>query len=429
MRVLSNEIKKYVGKEIEIAGWVHKIRKLGGITFIIVRDRSGFIQAVAEKETKEIKELKPESVVSVIGKLVKEDRAPGGAELRIAKIEILSKVTEDLPVEISKKDLDINLDTLLDNRTVTLRNSKQQAIFKVSSKVCELFREFYSQNGFVEIHTPKIVSQGAEGGAQMFEVKYFGKKAYLTQSPQFYKQIMVGVYERVFEIAPTYRAEEHNTSRHLNEYISLDIEMGFIKNMGDVMDILVEFLKFALPQIEKDCKEELSLLETSIPSIPKEIPKLKLTEAQEVLEKEFKEKCLGSPDLDPKQEKLISEYAEKKYKTKFIFITHYPSKKRPFYVMDDPQDPKYTESFDLLLGYEIATGGQRIHLYDDYLEKVKRFNLHPKDFQFYLSAFKYGMPPHGGFGLGLERFVAKLLNLDNIREACLFPRDITRLAP
>ncbi|NIM47213.1 MAG: aspartate--tRNA(Asn) ligase [Candidatus Aenigmarchaeota archaeon] len=431
MRILSNKIKDYIGKEIEVAGWVHKIRKLGGITFIIIRDRNGFVQAVVDKETKNIKiqDLKPESVVKITGKLSKDKRAPGGAELRISKIEILSKVKEDIPIEISKKDLGVNLDTLLDYRPITLRNQKQKTIFKISAKVCNVFQEFFDKNDFVEIHTPKIVSQGAEGGAQLFPVKYFGKKAFLTQSPQFYKQIMVGIYERVFEIAPVYRAEEHNTRRHLNEYISLDIEMGFIKNMKDIMEILTEFLKFALPKIKKDCKEELDILGVKIPTIPKEIPKLKLTEAQKILEKEYKERCLGAPDLDPKQEKLISEYADKKFKTKFVFITHYPSKKRPFYVMDDPNDSKYTESFDLIFDYEIVTGGQRIHQYQEYLEKMKRFNLNPKDFDFYLSAFKYGMPPHGGFAIGLERLVAKLLDLDNIREACLFPRDITRLIP
>lgn len=420
-RTLIKDLKKNIGKKVKISGWIHKIRSLGGIHFVILRDRTGVIQTLTE--SKNIESLKIETVISIIGKVREEKRAPGGIEVQIEKIEILS-TAEDLPLEINNPELKANLDTILDLRPLALRNLKQKAIFKVQAEIVKSFREFFQEEGFVEIQTPKIVSQGAEGGAELFEVKYFNKKAYLAQSPQFYKQMMVGVFEKVFEINPAYRAEIHNTSRHLNEFISLDTEMGFINGMEDVMDVLENFLKKLINDLQKQ------KLEINIPLIPKRIPHLKLIEVQQILEKSFKEKCLGAPDLNPKQEKLISEYAKEKFKSDFLFITHYPSKKRPFYVMDDPKNPGLTLSFDILLrGLEIGTGGQRLHLYKDYLTKIKSFNLNPKDFDFYLMSFKYGMPPHGGFGLGLERLTMKMMELENVRFASLFPRDISRLVP
>ena len=432
MRILVSEIPNNIGKTVTVAGWIHKIRKLGGISFVVIRDRSGLAQIVVEKEAHEmLAELSTESVVSLTGKVKKEERAPLGAEILAEKVEIISPVKEDIPVEINKKELRANLDTLLDNRPLTLRNPEQRAIFKVQAEIIRAFRDFLTKEGFTEIHSSKIVESGLEtGGAEMFEVKWFKDKAFLSQSPQMYKQIMVGVYERVFETAFAYRAEKHSTGRHLNEYLSLDLEMGFIDSHEDVMSLEERMLGHIVNHLLETCAKEFELLDAKLPKTPKEFPRLKLAEAQKVLEQEYKEKCVGEPDLDPKQEKLICEYAEEKWGSEFIFITHYPSKKRPFYTYDDPAEPKSTRSFDLMFrGIEITTGGQRLHLYEDYLKKMKDRNMNPDNFSDYLSIFKYGMPPHGGLAIGAERLTAKLLNLENVREASLFPRDINRLRP
>lgn len=432
MRILVSELPKNIGKEVTVAGWIHKIRKLGGISFVVIRDRSGIAQVVVEKEAHEmLSELSTESVVSFTGKVKKEERAPLGAEILAEKVEIISAVKDEVPVELNKKELRANLDTLLDNRPLTLRNPEQRAIFKIQAAIIQAFRNFLVDEGFTEIHSSKITEEGLEtGGAEMFEVKWFRDKAFLSQSPQMYKQVMVGVYERVFETAFAYRAEKHSTARHLNEYMSLDLEMGFIESQEDVMRLEERMLAYIIDHLSRTCVDELKLLEADLPKVPKEFPRLKLSEAQEILEKEYKEKCIGEPDLDPKQEKLITEYAKKKWGSEFIFITHYPSKKRPFYTYDDPKNPKETLSFDLMFrGIEITTGGQRLHLYEDYLRKMKERGMDPAGFNDYLSIFKYGMPPHGGLAIGAERLTAKILGLDNVREAALFPRDINRLRP
>lgn len=432
MRILVTELPKNIGKSVTVAGWIHKIRKLGGISFVVIRDRTGLAQIVVEKEAHEmLSELSTESVVSFTGKIKKEERAPLGAEMLAEKVEVISPVKEEVPVELNKKELRANLDTLLDYRPLTLRNPEQRAIFKIQSELIGAFRNFLTEDGFTEIHSSKIVESGLEtGGAEMFEIKWFKDKAFLSQSPQMYKQIMVGVYERVYETAFAYRAEKHSTGRHLNEYLSLDLEMGFIESHEDVMQLEERLLGYVIKHLSESCAQEIELLGVKLPKVPTKFPRLKLLEAQEILESEYKEKCVGEPDLDPKQEKLISEYAEKKWGSEFVFITHYPSKKRPFYTYDDPADPKYTRSFDLMFrGLEITTGGQRLHLYDDYLKKMKDRGMDPKGFSDYLSIFKYGMPPHGGLAIGAERLVSRLLGLDNVREASLFPRDINRLKP
>lgn len=432
MRTLVSDIPNMVGKEVIVAGWIHKIRKLGGISFVSLRDRSGIAQIVVEKEAHELlSDISTESVVEFIGKVKKEERAPLGAEILAEKVKIISPVKNEMPVEINKKELRANLDTLLDNRSLTLRNPEQRAIFKVQAEIIKSFRNFLGLEGFTEINSSKIVESGLEtGGAEMFEVNWFKDKAFLSQSPQMYKQIMVGVYERVFETAFAYRAEKHSTARHLNEYLSLDFEMGFIDSYEDIMDMEEKLLKYIIKNLDETCPKEFKILEAITPKMKVKIPRMKLSDAQKVLEKEYKQKCLGSPDLDPKQEKLICKYAEEKYKSEFIFITHYPSKKRPFYTYDDPESKGETLSFDLMFrGLEVTTGGQRIHLYEDYLEKMKDRGMNPRDFENYLSVFKYGMPPHGGLAIGAERLTAKFLGLKNVREASLFPRDITRLRP
>ncbi len=431
-RVYSTDTPKYIGKKVSLSGWIHQIRELGGINFIILRDGKGQIQAVvsSKKETNKLKKINSETVVSLSGKIVKEKRAPNGVEIQAEKINIISPVYDDMPVTINKKELKAGLDTILDKRTLTLRNPQIRNIFKVQSEIAKTFREFLIKEGFTEIFSPKIVLGGAEGGANIFKVKYFDKWAYLSQSPQFYKQIMVGVYERVFEVAPIFRAEPHNTSRHLNECISLDLEMGFIKDEKDVIKLENRFLEYMVSQLNKNCKKEFEQFGVKIPKVPKNIPILKFEKVQEIIEKEYKQKCKNKFDLHPQEEKLISDYAAKKLNSEFLFITHYPAKKRPMYTMPDSKNPDYTLSFDLIFrGLELTSGGQRIHEYKMQKEKIKKEGLDPKDFTFYLDIFKYGMPPHGGLGIGLERLTMTLLNLDNIRQARLFPRDLTRITP
>ncbi|KKQ94812.1 MAG: hypothetical protein UT66_C0020G0005 [candidate division CPR2 bacterium GW2011_GWC1_39_9] len=431
-RTLSIDVAEKIGKEVMVSGWIHKIRKLGGINFIVLRDRGGLVQAIVEKteDIDKLKELTTESVVSITGKVAKEDRAPGGAEIHVQNIEILSPVTEDIPIEINKNELNVNLDTLLDFRPLTLRAFSQKAIFKVQAEILSAWRDFFKELDFTEINTPKIVGAGAEtGGAEMFEVKYFKKKAYLAQSPQLYKEIMAGVFERVFETAFVYRAEPHSTSRHINEYMSLDIEMAFINSWTDLIDLHQDLVKYIIDRLKKNSKKEFDLLGAKIPDYVK-IPTIKLREAQEILEKEYGEKCIGEPDLEPKHEKQICEYSKNKWGSEFIFITHYPSKKRPFYTMDDPKNPEETLSFDLLFkGLEVTTGSQRLHRYEDHIAKMKKRGMSTEGFEDYLNVFKYGMPPHGGFCQGLERLTARFLDLDNVKEASLFPRDMNRLKP
>lgn len=431
MRVLAAEVNKHIGKNITVAGWVHKIRKLGGISFVILRDRSGLVQIVLEKESYEkTKGISSESVVEISGKVKKEERAASGAEIIAEKVKIISEVSEDVPVEINKKDMRANIDTVLDYRPITLRHPETRNIFKVQEQIVDSFRSFLKENDFTEIKTSKIVESGLEtGGAEMFEVNWFKKKAFLSQSPQMYKQMLVGVYERVFEIGFAYRAEKHSTKRHLNEYLSLDLEMGFIDSHEDIMDLEEEMLKKLCADLKNNYKEVFESFGQKIPEV-KKIPRLKLEEAQKIIEKEYREKCYGEPDLSPKDEQLICEYSQKEFKSEFIFITHFPSKKRPFYTFDDPKDPGKTLSFDLLFrGLEVTTGGQRLHRYEDYIRKMDEMGIDHKKFEKYLSIFKYGMPPHGGLAIGAERLTARMLGLDNVRLASFFPRDINRLEP
>ncbi|TAN58460.1 aspartate--tRNA(Asn) ligase [Patescibacteria group bacterium] len=428
--VLVNDLNKHIGSEVRVRGWTHKIRKLGGMNFLMLRDRTGVVQAAIEGEVAEkIKGIGVESVISVRGKVVKEDRAPGGVEIKAADIEIVSKVSDEIPLEINKKDLPANIDTVLEYRPIALRHAKEQAIFMVQAEIAKSFADFFKGEGFTQIFTPKLVAAGAEGGAGLFKVDYFDRKAFLGQSPQLYKQIMVGVFERVFEIGHVYRAEEHNTSRHLNEVVQMDIEMGFIDGQDDVMDIQEEFLKRLSQDLKRNYSKEFEMHGASIPEVTK-IPRLTLEEVQKLIEKEYKKECRGLPDLDPEHEKMICEYMQKQGKGDYVFVTHFPAKKKPFYLMDDAEHEGKSLSFDLLFrGIEISSGGQRNHLYDVQVEKFKRMGYDPENFKDYLSIFKYGMPPHGGWSIGLERITMKMLGLSNVRQASLFPRDRHRLTP
>ncbi len=421
----------YVGKTVKMNGAVHNIRDMGDVAFVILRKAEGLVQCVFEegKTDFDIRALKEESAVEVTGVAVAEARAPWGFEIRLSGIHVLSEPAESMPIAINKWKMNTSLETKLSLRPVSLRNVRERAKFKIQEGIVRAFREFLFEQGFTEIRTPKIVSRGAEGGANVFKLNYFNKRAELGQSPQFYKQTMVGVYDRVFEAAPVFRAEKHNTTRHLNEYISLDFEMGYIDSFEDVMAMETGFLQYAMKLLNCDYKKELDMLGVTLPELA-QIPKVRFDKAKELVAEKYNRKIRNPFDLEPEEEALIGRYFKEEYDSDFVFVTHYPSKKRPFYAMDDPKDPRFTLSFDLLYkGLEITTGGQRIHDYHMILEKMEKRGMDPEDIKDYLMIFKYGMPPHGGLGIGLERLTMRLLDEQNVRETSLFPRDVTRLNP
>ena len=421
----------YVGKTVKMNGAVHNIRDMGEFAFIILRKAEGLVQCVYEEGKTEfdLKDLKEESAVEVTGVIALEERAPQGFELRLTGIRVLSEPAETMPIAINKWKMNTSLETRLSLRPVCLRNVRERAKFKIQEGIVRGFREFLSSQGFTEVHTPKIVSRGAEGGANVFKLNYFNKKAELGQSPQFYKQMMVGVFDRVFEVAPVFRAEKHNTTRHLNEYIGLDFEMGYIDSFEDVMAMETGFLKYTMELLKSEYKKELDMLGIDLPSIS-QIPQVRFDEAKQLVSEKYNRKIRNPFDLEPEEEVLIGRYFKEEYDSDFVFVTHYPSKKRPFYAMDDPADARFTLSFDLLYkGLEITTGGQRIHDYQMILEKMEKRGMDPEDIKDYLMIFKYGMPPHGGLGIGLERLTMRLLDEQNVRETSLFPRDVTRLEP
>ncbi len=421
----------YVGKTVKMNGAVHNIRDMGEFAFVILRKAEGLVQCVYEggKTDFDLKNLREESAVEVTGVVALEERAPQGFELRLTGIRVLSEPAETMPIAINKWKMNTSLETRLSLRPVSLRNVRERAKFKIQEGIVRGFREFLSSQGFTEVHTPKIVSRGAEGGANVFKLNYFNKKAELGQSPQFYKQMMVGVFDRVFEVAPVFRAEKHNTTRHLNEYIGLDFEMGYIDSFEDVMAMETGFLKYTMELLKSEYKKELDMLGIDLPSIS-QIPHVRFAEAKQLVSEKYNRKIRNPFDLEPEEEVLIGCYFKEEYDSDFVFVTHYPSKKRPFYAMDDPEDTSVTLSFDLLYkGLEITTGGQRIHDYQMILEKMEKRGMDPEDIKDYLMIFKYGMPPHGGLGIGLERLTMRLLDEQNVRETSLFPRDVTRLEP
>lgn len=421
----------YVGKTVKMNGAVHNIRDMGEVAFVILRKAEGLVQCVYEegKTNFNLKALKEESAVEITGVVTEEERAPHGFEIRLMEIRVLSEPAEGMPIAINKWKMNTSLETKLALRPVSLRNVRERAKFKIQEGIVRGFREFLFSQGFTEVRTPKIVSRGAEGGANVFKLNYFNKKAELGQSPQFYKQTMVGVYDRVFEAAPVFRAEKHNTTRHLNEYISLDFEMGYIDSFEDVMAMETGFLQYTMELLKREYKKELDMLGVELPVIDK-IPQVRFDRAKELVSEKYNRKIRNPFDLEPEEEVLIGRYFKEEYDSDFVFVTHYPSKKRPFYAMDDPSDARFTLSFDLLYkGLEITTGGQRIHDYQMILDKMEKRGMDPEDIKDYLMIFKYGMPPHGGLGIGLERLTMRLLDEQNVRETTLFPRDVTRLEP
>jgi nondiscriminating aspartyl-tRNA synthetase len=427
-RVLCSELRKHAGQEVTIAGWLRRVRRVGRqLAFWVVQDRSGWAQAVLAGELGQ--NTPPlESVVRIEGMAVTANSAQG-VELQARAVEVLSFAQAELPFEINQPEIKAGLDLQLDHRVLSLRHPAAQAVFRIQSTIGEAFRRYLLGQGLVEVHTPKIVATGTEGGAELFPVQYFEQSAFLAQSPQFYKQMLVAAgFERVFEVAPAFRAEEHNTSRHTNEFTSLDLEMGFVEHEDTLMNLEEALLKFVVQEVQGRHAAELELLGVTLPTISR-IPRVTLAAAQGILQERYGHSSPAG-NLDPQGEKLLCQYAEEEHGTSLIFVTHYPAAHRPFYALPCADDPELTHSFDLLCkGVEVTTGGLRIHRAEQLRTAMQDRGLEPAAYGFYLEAFELGAPPHGGFAIGLERLTARLLDLDNLRQATLFPRDRTRLVP
>ena len=435
-RVYIKDLGKFEGEEVVIKGWVDVRRDQGKLVFFDFRDMSGKVQGVIlpnQTEAHEVaKDVRPEWVLEVRGKVnkrpeknIQADKQNGDIELEIFGITVLASAKE-LPFS---SDADLNLDTLLDYRPLTLRREREIKIFKTQSIILKAFREYLESQNFTEFQAPRIVGDDAEGGAGIFKLEYlYGQTAYLSTSPQLYKQMMTGVFERVYTTGPQFRAEKHATSRHLNEMTMLDFEMAFVKDHTDVIKMISNTLRHIVSSVSEKAKAELDFFKMEIPMAPEVFPTMKLREAQELIKKETGKDAVGEPDLEPEDERWLCEYANKNLNSDFVVVTHYPVSKRPFYTMEDSEDPGFTKSFDILFrGVEIISGSQRVHDYEMLIDKIKGKGLDPEKFSFYLMAFKYGLAPHGGIGMGLERLTEKFLGIENVKEATLFPRDINRI--
>jgi len=428
-RTLAADVARVAGRRVALAGWVHRVRSLGNVTFVLLRDRSGLVQCVFEPG-RPARNLTAESVVRLEGLAVEEPRASGGVEVRADRLEVLAAAPPDLPFPVNYKNLEAGLDVLLDERALSLRHLGNQAIFHVQAVLGRGFGQALTKRGFLEVHTPKLVAGGTEGGAELFPVRYFGRQAFLAQSPQFYKQMLaIAGFERVYEVGPVFRAESHNTSRHANEFTSLDYELAFIDSDEDVMELHESVIAEMLERVATECGRELDLLGAQVPGLSRPIPRLAVPEACRLLEARYGWESAGG-DINPEGERLLGDWARSEYSSEFLFLTQFPAAKRPAYTKRRPENPTLTRSFDLLFrGLEITTGGQRIDDHAELVESFRRRGLDPADFASYVGAFRFGAPPHGGSATGLERLTGRLLGLENIREACLFPRDCDRLTP
>jgi nondiscriminating aspartyl-tRNA synthetase len=430
-RVWSVEMSKYVGQTVAIAGWLHRLRRLSTVSFAIVRDGQGLAQVVLNDASlvEQVAELPAETAIRVEGQVVATPQAPGGVELVARTVAIISAAVEPLPFELHRPNIPAQLPTILDHAAVGLRHPRQRSLFRLAAASVEGFRHTLRAEKFIEVYTPKLVATATEGGANVFAVDYFGRPAYLAQSPQFYKQTLVGVFERVFEVGPVFRAEPHDTPRHLNEYVSLDAEMGFIEDHTTVMALVERVIGGMLEAVSEQA-ESLALLACRLPNKATGIPSVDFVEAQQLVQAATGEIVVGEPDLAPAHERWLGEWALREHVSDFLFVFGYPLAKRPFYTHPDPARPESSNSFDLLFrGLELVTGGQRLHTYAAYLDALAARGLDPQPLAGYLEAFKYGMPPHGGFALGLARWVARLVDAANVRETALFPRNLQRLTP
>jgi nondiscriminating aspartyl-tRNA synthetase len=419
-RVLSTELARHAGRPVRLAGWVHRRRQLSRVGFLILRDRAGLAQVVVT-EPSTLDGLPEETAVVVTGTAVANPDAPGGFEVVAPSIEAVSPPAQTPPVHLHRPDLAAALPVLLDTAPVTLRHPRRRAVFRIAASATAGFRSTMDRLGGTEVHTPKLVASATEGGANVFPVDYFGRPAYLAQSPQFYKQMLVGVFERVYEVGPVFRAEPHDTARHLAQYTSLDVEVGFVRDHTDVMAVLREVLAGMLRAVGERAAAELDLLGVTPPANPVDVPTLHFADAMAML-------GTAEPDLSPDHERRLGAWASREYGSDWLFVTGYPMVKRPFYTHPEPGRPSHSNSFDLLFrGVELVTGGQRLHRYADVVAALvaRGERVEPS----YVDTFRYGMPPHGGFAIGLERFVARLVGAANVRETALFPRDLHRLTP
>jgi nondiscriminating aspartyl-tRNA synthetase len=435
-RTLHRDVARHIGKEIQITGWLHKKRLLGGLSFILVRDRSGVTQVVVEdkEEVEKLRALQIGTVLEVVGKVVSEDRAPGGAELHGARLHVLVPVTDEPPIEIDKpiSHKPEHLDTLFEYRILNIRNLQEQKIFRIRASLTRYIREFLTAHEFVEIDTPKLLSGATEGGAEVFKLDYFGKVATLAQSPQFYKQIMVGAFERVYEIGHSYRAEPSATTRHITELTMLDIEMGFVTGHDEVLDMVAAMTQDALKRAYEDHEADLKSLNAPELILPKDgkVPRFTIAEIHELYSKATKTDTTNEKDLIPDEERWIAEHARKHLGSDLVYAVDFPAVAGKFY--HKFKDDGTVAWGDLLFrGLEIATVPLRENNYEKMVEQMKRAGLDvaADGYKYYLQAFKYGLPQHGGCGFGIDRLVQKSIGLQNVKEATLFPRDINRLAP
>lgn len=438
-RTLAIETSKAIGQEVLVKGWVHARRDHGKLIFIDLRDRSGILQiifnpAVSEEAHQIANTFRPEFAIVIKGKINKRPEklvnpkiVSGTVELEATHAQILSEA-ESLPFDMGGETLNVELPTLLDHRSLTLRHPMQQAIFKVQEVVIDSFRNAMKEKEFVEFQAPSIIPTIPEGGAEVFEVQYFDHKAYLAQSPQLYKQIMVGVYERVFSVNKTFRAEPSVTTRHLAEVVSLDAEFGFIDSWLDVVDMAEYTITYILKSVQEKCSKELTMFGVATPQIKNKIPIVKLKEAQELVYKRTGLDERREKDLSPEGEREICKWAFEEKESELVFVSHYPTRTKPFYTYPDPENPEFNQGFDLLgRGFEWMTGGRRIEDYALLVEHAKKWGVDVQKIELYLQAFRYGIPPEGGFAFGAERITQAILRLPNIREASLFPRDMERV--
>jgi nondiscriminating aspartyl-tRNA synthetase len=431
-RTLAAELPGRIGRPVVLQGWLHRRRVLKSVTFLILRDRSGLAQVVFTEphDPAALEAIPEETVLEVTGTATANAQAPGGVEVTGPTVTTLSGPAAAPPFDLYRPTVPATLPTILDHAPVTLRHPLLRAPHAITAASVAGFRAALDGLGFTEIHTPKVVASATESGANVFGLDWFGARAYLAQSPQFFKQAMVGVFERVYETGPVFRAEPHDTARHLAQYTSLDAELGFITDHRDVMAVVREALAGMADAVARRTGAQCALLGVEPPEVPQELPEIHFAEAQELIAAHTPEDPRGEPDLAPAHERWLSAWALREYGCEFLFVTGYPMAKRPFYTHPEPGRPQYSNSFDLLFrGLELVTGGQRLHRYEDYLAALAARGESPGPYEGYLAAFRHGMPPHGGFALGLERWTARLIGADNIRRATLFPRDLNRLTP
>lgn len=436
MRILSSDLKDHVGKTAHVEGWLHKKRLLGGLTFINVRDRRGLVQVVIQDkdEVEKLRGMQIGTVLSVDGKVVEEPRAPGGAELHDARITVIVPVVDEPPIEIDKplSHKPENLDTLFEYRALGLRNLQEQKIFKIRAALLRDIRGYLTEQDFVEVQTPKLLAGATEGGAEVFKLDYFGQEATLAQSPQLYKQMLVGAFERVFEIAPAFRAEPSATTRHMSEVMMLDIEMGFIKDHDEILDLVGDMTIEVLKKIYKEFAAELKSLNAPELVVAEKVPKITVAEIHELYSKANGDDTTAEKDLTPDEERWICDYAKKKFGSELVYATGFPVEAMKFYHRINPDDPSTVLWGDLLFrGLEIATVPMRENRHDTLVKQMKEAGMdvnHP-GYKYFLQAMRFGLPLHGGCGYGIDRLVEKTIGLNNVKEATLFPRDINRLTP